>query len=170
MALILSDRVIEHRVLHKEVEIKTWANWDVRTYLNKVYHNRFSESDRAYIVETNIETKKNPWYGTGGANTTDKIFLLSLEEVVTYFGDSGQLKKRPNDNARWIDDEFNSARIAKGDSNSNSSWGLRSYGYSDSHSKSGYAAYVYNDGIINVGGDYTYTPFGIRPAMWINLS
>jgi hypothetical protein len=28
---------------------------------------------------------------SGGNDTTDKIFILSIEEVVQYFGDSGQL-------------------------------------------------------------------------------
>ena len=66
----------------------------------------------------------NPWYGTRGGNTTtDKIFLLSLEEVVKFFGDSGDLKNRKGwywENGNFvlkdgqgyaINDQYNSTRI-----------------------------------------------------------
>ena len=51
-------------------------------------------------------------YSRSGNATKDRIFLLSIEEVVKYFGDSGQFKNRPKD-AYFIEDQYNSARIAE---------------------------------------------------------
>ena len=64
----------------------------------------------------------NPWYGTSGGNaTTDKVFLLSLDEVVKYFGDSGDLlnKRRKDYKGNAVSagdslyDEYNDSRIVK---------------------------------------------------------
>jgi hypothetical protein len=83
----------------------TWENCTLSEYLNNEFYNKFSKSDMARIIE---ETNKNPdnqWYETkGGDDTRDKIFLSSLDEVVKYFGDSGDLKNRKGWN--WEDGEF----------------------------------------------------------------
>jgi hypothetical protein len=43
-------------------------------------------SEKAKIQEKSITLLTNH---SGGADTSDRIFLLSIEEVVRYFGDSG---------------------------------------------------------------------------------
>ena len=45
----------------------------------------------------------NPWYGSmGGEDTQDKIFLLTIEDVVCkYFGDSSRLLYNPSKNHRY---------------------------------------------------------------------
>ena len=59
-------------------------------YLNGEFYNRFSENEKARIAETRVITNNNPWRQNinGGEDTTDKIFLLSIEEVVEHLGDS----------------------------------------------------------------------------------
>ena len=166
-ALILSDTVIVNKAYHAEPKEITWEKCTLRQYLNGEFYNSFSTEGKARILETTIPNNDNPWYGTsGGAATKDRIFLLSIEEVVKYFGDSGQLKNQPKD-AYSINDQYNSARIAK-DANGNALWWwLRSPGYG-SHD----AAYVYDDGILNVLGLFVYlshTSGGARPALWLNL-
>jgi len=101
----------------------------LRQYLNEEFYDMFSVEEKARIVETIIQNNKKSWYNIEGGNTTnDKIFLLSLDEVVKYFGDSGWLRSRPLD-ARRIDDQFNSARIARGINDTDSWWWLRSPGF-----------------------------------------
>ena len=65
------------------------------------------------------------------------IFLLSLEEVVKYFGDSGQLKSRnknpgwdwtKEEYLPWSDDRYNHERCAVGDTGKICWWRLRSPG------------------------------------------
>jgi hypothetical protein len=187
-ALLLSEYVTEFRAYHAEAfpedEIMTeekfidrfyttWAECDLRAYLNGPFYKAFGEDVRARIVQTHNENKDNQWYGTpGGEDTDDYIFLLSLEEVVKYFGDSRQLAYRPDDNIRYISDPFDKLRIATTvvvssqgrRAGSAMDWWLRSPGID-----SGTAAEVNYGGVINVDG------FGVeggnssavRPALWV---
>lgn len=136
--LILTERVIEKRAYHnQECEI-TWETCDMRKYLNDEFYNSFNEADRQHIIEVRNENNDNPWYGTSGGNpTTDKIFLLSIEEVLQYFGDSGQIKTRymyPNcdwckdEYLPWIDDQYSLNRRAVDDTGIVRDWRLRSPG------------------------------------------
>ena len=144
----------------------TWANSTVRFYLNNEYLDNFSAAERARIRETYIITNNNPWYGTnGGGSISDKVFFLSLEEVVRYFGDSGQLPNRPADRLiGWINDEYNSARRARDDTGNAAFWWLRSPG-AIANLTSGIdatgAIWMYGTGVTN--------SLGARPALWLRL-
>jgi hypothetical protein len=164
-ALILSDTVIERRAYHSQWAGITWAECDLRAYLNGEFYNKFNPSDKARIAGTDITTANNPWYRTkGGGATSDRIFLLSLEEVIKYFGDSGKLRKRPKD-AYWIDDRYNRARVAKDGNGGASWWWLRAPGQ-----KSYIAASVNVVGGLSVSGyDVVDDDGGVRPALWLNL-
>ena len=186
-ALILSDSVIIHRAYHPmltKIEKKeksggdfrplwtyiTWAECELRGFLNGEFYSSFIEEDRARIAETKITATDNPWSKTnGGDDTIDKIFILSIEEAVEYFGDSGMLASRNPKNSYYIDDEYNSARIAPNKTGKPCTWWLRSPGgsYRD-------AAYVSNKGTICVYGlvmDNIYADeIGVRPALWLDLS
>ena len=125
----------------------TWEKCDLRAWLNgEYYENTFSDEEKAAIVESELENKDNPEYGTkGGNNTKDKIFLLSIEEAEKFF-------KNPEDRA------------------TGSWWWLRSPGRS---SKS--AAYVDYFGVfrrggdINLRGNLVFNSCGVRPAFKIDL-
>lgn len=100
---ILTDRVvIENMAYHHEFVDVTWETSSIRQYLNGDFFNNFSQADRARIRETYVINNDNPWTfdgmgnTPGGANTTDRIFLLSIDEVLRYFGDSGILNSRKN--------------------------------------------------------------------------
>jgi hypothetical protein len=115
------------------------------------------------LPTTNINVN-NQWFGTdGGRDTTDKIFLLSIEEVVKYFGDSGQLKNRPGD-SWWIDDTFSKERVATYGGKA-WWWWLRSPGLIGD-----FAAGVGPGGGLDVCGFDVYdAEGGVRPALWLNL-
>ncbi|MCL2678031.1 MAG: InlB B-repeat-containing protein [Clostridiales bacterium] len=166
-ALVISDEILETRAYNGEyVGEITWENCSLRGYLNgEFFDNTFSAAEKEMIVPTQVKNDDNQWFGTAGGNdTSDKIFLLSLEEVVKYFGDSGQLANRPG-SLSYINDQYNSARIAKNMSGNASWWWLRSPGLD-----SGRAAYVNVDGRVNVyGGPVNRANGGVRPALWINL-
>jgi len=136
--LIITEEVIEKRPYHHEECEITWEICDMRQYLNGEFYNLLSETDRMRIVEVVNENPDNPWYGTSGGNpTTDKVFLLSIDEVLSYFGDSGQIRTRymyPNcqwcadEFLPWIDDQYNINRRAVDDSGIVRHWRLRSPG------------------------------------------
>lgn len=138
-SLIITEKVIEKRPYHHEETEVTWETCDMRKYLNGDFHDSFSEADRARIIEVTNVNPDNPWYGTSGGNqTNDRIFLLSIDEVIKYFGDSGQIKTRymyPNcdwckdEFLPWLDDQYNlNRRAIDDDDNIVWHWRLRSPG------------------------------------------
>jgi hypothetical protein len=214
-ALLISRHVLEHRAYHgaqhgtwrhrnmtnkeKEALAITWADCDLRAYLNGEFLERFVESDRARIIETHNENQDNQWHYAeamasgddekirfapkGGADTIDKVFLLSIAETVKYFGDSGKLEKRFNYLKTEIDDWFNKERFARcidtcpynrdwhanGKYGAGPIWMLRSPG-----SKSFRVAIIDNYGMIYVGGQPVNgfdepNMHGVRPALWLEL-
>ena len=164
-ALIITENVIFRRGY--DPMGASWENSDIRRYLNNVFFNRFSPQDQARIATTYVINNNNPWSGMrGGNNTTDSVFLLSIEEVVRYFGDSGQLNNRPR-NMSIITDEYNEARVARDLEGQASWWWLRSPG-------NGFVgAYVFFDGAIAVINPNVFgiLPGGsVRPALWLYIN
>ena len=86
-ALIVTESVIEQRAFHESFTDITWAHCDLRKYLNSHFYDSFALSERMQILETRITDYDNQWYGTKcGHPTVDRIFLLSIAEVLQYFG------------------------------------------------------------------------------------
>lgn len=112
-ALLITEDIIETRSYNDEYIEITWEKSALRTYLNGKFLEKFNALERAKIYKTESINWNNQWRGTnGGNNTMDKVFLLSIEEVVKYFGDSGQLKNQNPNSKYWINDEFNANRVA----------------------------------------------------------
>ena len=164
-ALIISVDITKRMPYNQTLANMTWYDSEIRRYLNRDYFNTFNVEDRARIIETVINNENNQWYGTpGGDNTSDHIFLLSIAEVVRYYGNSGRLANRPS----WqmqIDDQFNENRQAQF-TNRFMGWWLRSPGF-DGHS----AAIVNSNGNLAMSGIMVNaTDVGVRPAMWVVLN
>ena len=172
-ALLITDKLIEVRAYHNTLEDVTWEKCDLRAYLNGKFYNNFSPSEKKLIITKTNTNNDNPCFGTPGGNPTDdKVFLLSIEEVVKYFGDSGHLARKKWENKIYIVDQFNSDRVAMSINGSANCWWLRSPG-----GKSDHAANVTQDGSIDLyrylvvgdGPDKGALYAGIRPAIWLKL-
>ena len=145
--LIISESTLETRAYHELGGEITWEHSTIRNYLNDEFLNStFSTEEQRRIMETAVINDENPIYGThGGNDTTDKIFLLSIDEAKEYFAED-------------------SARIAYGADGNLSWWWLRSPGNSNH-----VAADVYIDGCIyDNNNTYIDDNSGIRPALWLN--
>jgi hypothetical protein len=164
-ALIITKDIVEKRVYHKETKAVTWAECDLRTYLNEEWYHQFCGEEQARIVETDNQNAPNQWFKTdGGSKTRDNIFLLSLDEVIKYFGNSGQLEYKNPSNKYWIKDEYNHARQSKLN-NAYKWWWLRSPGLWPNC-----AVFVFGIGSIAVSGHRIYNDGGgVRPALWLDL-
>ena len=95
-AFLVSDNILECREYNVEsADSVTWENCTLRAYLNgEFYNNTFIDSEKARIAESIVISNDNPLSrALNGNNTTDKVFLLSIGEVLRYFGDSGQIIK-----------------------------------------------------------------------------
>lgn len=146
--LLISKYAIERRPYNAEDTNVTWKTCTLRKWLNETYvQSAFSSEEQAWILSTEIINNRNPKYDTyGGNTTTDKVFLLSIDEVNIYF---------PSDNAR----------IATFAYRGKCGWWLRSPG-----DRSTNAACVVENGSVAYNGLYVdRDSTAVRPALWINL-
>ena len=145
----------------------TWEASFVRHYLNGEFLHRFSPAERLRIRETFVSNDNNPWFHTDGGNDTmDRIFLLSISEVVAYFGDSGQLGD--SEISEWwggIYDDYNAVRRTA-DVDGLYAWvWLRSRGGMPTLGTGvdGVGAIaIYDTGVSNTAGR-------VRPVLWLYL-
>jgi hypothetical protein len=193
-ALIITERIIERRAFSHADDIYSYIGWEdseLRAYLNDEFYNSFDEIDREKIIKVTNNNPDNPWLVAPSENDTENyIFLLSLDEVVQYFGNSGLLNDNILDEPMpvdggdfgmyywWIDDErreypfaiddeFNNERLAYEENGISWYWWLRSPALF-----SGGAAAVTDKGFIDVFGWYVgraNSSYGVRPAMWISV-
>lgn len=172
-ALLLTEYIIEQRAYHDTYESITYADCSLRGYLNGEFYDKFTPADQSRIIPGANKNPDNQWYGSaGGADTEDRIFLLSVEEAVCkYFGDSSAVLQNPGNQKYkyWFNkkDENNSKRIACFEGAEWSSWWwLRSPG------RSGRAAvYIHGDpgGNVGMNGNNITSSGGLRPALWLEL-
>jgi len=170
-AMIVSVNLLDSGQYNNVMAALTWEQSSMRETLNNFFLDKFfSDEEKALIAETTVINNDNPWYGTpGGENTKDKLFLLSIEEVVRYFGDSGMLANRPGD-SKGIFDEYDDARIAAYDRTGiDSWWWLRSPGDGPTQ-----AALINQFGGLSISGfdvavddHFPEGRGGIRPALWL---
>lgn len=177
-ALLITEYIIEQRPYHDKYIDITWADCSLRKYLNGEFYDTFTAVDQSRIVPVTNKNPDNHWYGTiGGADTTDRIFLLSLEEVTCrYFGDSSSKLYNPKKNQRyWFErkDENNSKRITKVKGQEwNTWWWIRTPGRVGVK-----AVYIHGDGNIGIQGNNILKGNlsdgkclgGVRPALWLKL-
>lgn len=157
---------------HRENTEITWENSTIREYLNTTFYGKFCNEDKERIIETTLKNPTTPWFDTPGGNeTSDKIFLLNLDELVKYLGDSAQLSKKswPRENIDLtkpclISDEYDTLHSAINEFGEQFRYWLRSPGREQN-----YAAIVREDGTIDLGGEAVNTTAGVRPAMWVKL-
>ena len=163
-ALLLSEYIVVRREYHGVREYITWAESDLRAYLNSEFYNSFSEADRMRIVETVIMSDDRIGYDDDGwiygDDTVDKIFLLSMDEIEQYFDGTF--------------DEVNILfpdRMAYDLEGSIDKWWLRTMpcGWLRSPGFIGYDMVVVDisGDIISGGLDESN---GLRPALWLNLN
>ncbi|MCL2500464.1 MAG: DUF6273 domain-containing protein [Defluviitaleaceae bacterium] len=173
-ALVISEKVVCFKYYNNVYHPTSWRECSMRRYLNSVFYHKFWEEDKKWIETVQLPFSYNPWYAMGnsmiGMETIDKIFLLSVEEVVRYFGDSGHLKNKiKSDEHRYmVFDEHNHARLAYDECNKAVPWVLRSPGIKTDSVLIVHGAGV-NKGAIEMGGFTVTDHFGVRPAMWLNL-
>lgn len=166
-ALVISEYVLDDRLYNEEWQSR-WDISEIRSYLNGEFFDEvFSAAEQAQVCETNVINGNNPWNEavSGGSDTRDKVFLLSLEETVKYFGDSGKLANKPDyEEENGFDDEFSQDRVAYNLYGDAQGWWLRSPG-----NQSTTAAFINYKGFVNVNGNHVQNWGGVRPALWLKL-
>ena len=157
-ALIVSKYVLATKEFgDSEFPGDTWDTTYLRTWLNDEFLNEaFSQEEQSKILSTTVTADKNPRYDLNpGNDTTDKVFLLSIDEAKKYFSSDGMRQSQ----------ETASADRSSQKGGNNAVWWLRSTGINSQST-----AYV------NVGGEIIYSGHpketwmhGVRPAMWVRI-
>ena len=146
-ALVISRDILCYASYNDTYSSVTWESCSLRAWLNGPFISSFfTEEEASLIMETTVSSSSNPRSGTdGGADTTDRVFLLSMEECEQYF--PTEVERRA---------------LYNGGSDT---WTLRTPG------RSSYtASEVRYDGYINTSGSYVDFMNAVRPAMWINTT
>ena len=164
--LVISDKALDCQRYNDKRQSITWEQCSLRKWLNDSFLNAaFSEEERALIQSSTVSADKNPKYSTDPGNaTTDKVFLLSINEAEKYFNSDEARKCAPTAYAKAQGAYMN-------DTNKTPSgaaacwWWLRSPGINQTS-----AAFVHDDGSVNYyGRNVPYDPVCVRPALWISI-
>ena len=177
---LLSDQNLDVKPYNSSSTSITWEKSTIRSWLNgyEASENNsgtdyssnnfidaaFSSVEKVAIADTYVYNKNNPSYNTsGGNNTTDKIFLLSIEEANNrnYFPNANGNDSRKSTNTAYVASYSGMYGASKTDH-----WWLRSPGEDDD-----YAAFVYAGGRVNSDGySVDYTTNAVRPAFHLDLN
>lgn len=161
-ALLISKYCLDAKEYDKNEnnESVTWETSTLRQWLNSCFINEaFTDEEKALICDTYLQNPDNPEYGTDGGNdTTDKVFLLSIDETSKYLSDKIVRKAEATDYAK-------DKGIFVSEENGKSWWWMRSPGSDDLC-----ASCMGNDGFAHGDGQMIEDrTCGVRPAMWVNI-
>ncbi len=168
-ALLLSEYVIDTMPYHTTSSYPTWANSNIRAWLNDASSGfiaaAFNATELGSIIEVTNSTSDYTSGSTvydGGANTKDKVFLLDRvdAENTVYFEDDEARKARATS---YVIQKGASVSETCTDVQCTAHWWLRSPGNS-----TGRAAGVKSNGEVYGGGvGVSDVRGGIRPALWV---
>ena len=178
--LILSKYIIDVRpiVYKSEEKNTTWEKSNIRGWLNdKFYNSAFTEEEKSKIKETLLVNEDNDDYMTlGGKDTTDKIFLLSIDEARKYLSDGNSLENKDQlvragaAKGTQYADYRRLGKIPENKKDEYEEWMLENSAYylrSPGGTQERTAAVRPNAIISTSGNDTGLNRRGVRPAMWI---
>lgn len=164
--LLISKQALDCQQYNTSYTDVTWESCSLRKWMNGTFLNKaFNAEEQAQIQNTTVSADKNPEYNTNPGNaTTDKVFLLSINEVEKYFNSDEARKCAPTAYAKaqgaYTSDIYKTASGA-----ATCWWWLRSPGDIQYNPAS-----VNHDGSVYYLGYFvSYANDAVRPALWINL-
>ena len=171
-AFLLADSNLDVQRYNDEYTEVTWETCMMRNWLNSNFYNAaFSDAEKSAVKTTTVVNEDNPDYGIeGGNSTSDKVFLLSIGEVMNpsygFLSDNDDSKTREAVNTAYVagGGEINSGEMRS--VGSSDPWWLRSL-------RNGLKViFVGEDGFVyyNYGMSLDYKSYAVRPAMHLNLS
>ena len=175
---LLSDQNLDVKPYNSSSTGITWEKSTIRSWLNGYAASEnnsgtdyssnnfidaaFSSDEQVAIADTYVYNKNDPSYSTsGGEDTTDQIFLLSIEEAnnSSYFPNGSNSRKSTN--TAYVASYSGMLGAGKADY-----WWLRSPGGDDD-----YAAFVDDGGVVfNNGYIVGNRNTAVRPAFNLNLN
>lgn len=179
--LLLSKYVLDYYQYQSnktEGKFASWNDSNIRMWANTEFlSNAFKESEQKNIMLSTIENTNNDYYNL--KTTEDRIFLLSLDEIINYFGSKNENLDvnnadsliLPNDKNKTFATMFAKTRgvIVSGkileDAN------VYSCGYytrTMRNNENSQVIYIRSNGADDYVSAYnTWKRYGFRPAIWV---
>lgn len=169
--LVISKYLIDIYPYNSSEISVTWEDCTLRAWLNSTfYEDAFSIDERKIITDTEVFTKgaHQKFYSSllGGYTltaepmkdciTSDKIFILSVDELELYFDDDNATITKPTTYARLA---------TRGEHNIPDEWFTRTPGVVVGAQK-----FMDDNGFSLSGGAMNPLCLGVRPCMWIEIS
>lgn len=159
-ALLISEYALDCVAYNVNFGDTLWEDCSLREWLNNSFtEEAFSSAELKKILKVTVPADDNPSYGTeAGNDTSDMVFLLSVDEAKKYFASDDERICMPTDYALTSGATIN-------DDQGSCWWWLRSPGRDQAR-----ASYVLTGGLFDefgylLGND----DVGVRPALWVEL-
>lgn len=156
--LLITENVID-MVKFSKLRVDSWETSLLREWANGDFvASAFSKEEKAMIADTEVAQSKNPETGANsGKATTDKVFVLSIDEIAKYFPEQTARQAKPTEVA-----------IANGVS-VDPYYETSGYWTRDMGTNGQNATYVYYYGGFNYEGVHIRNTeyIGVRPAIWV---
>ena len=175
-ALLLSKYILSCVPYNNEKKDVTWEQSDLRVWLNNTFINTaFNNNEQSYILTANLINNNNIDYGTtGGNNTNDKVFCLSIDEVNNYFIQSNnrseikRLATYGTNFAKTVDNGVNKLSTYSGNNwaKDYSCFWLRTPGELQNMASD----ILVRGSIHEQGSSVDSHSRGVRPALWVDIS
>ena len=163
---VVSDQNLDCVVYNTSVETVTWEECYLRKWLNsKFLDNAFTTQEQGAVLESLVENEDGAKGSEAGADTYDKVYLLSIYEVIDPgLGFPDDWKDKGGTRVA-LNTEYTKSKRALTGTDMSGAWWLRTPGDAKN------AANVFNEGNVFVrGGSVDNFIFAVRPAMNINTS
>lgn len=168
-AFVVADKALDCQPYNETYEDVTWETCTLRQWLNSTFLDAaFDAEEQSAIKTTTVVNEDNGSGTSGGNNTSDKIFLLSLYEMEEKYGFSryGDCSETKQCKASAYAVENHCLTASSDGYVGNCSWWLRTPGgYSDQAIHISCLGWTWYYGI-----NVDYDSIGVRPALNIDLS
>ena len=163
---VVSDKNLDCVEYNTSAETVTWEECSLRKWLNSKFLDKvFTAQEQGAVLESLVVNEDGAKGSEAGADTYDKVYLLSIYEVIDPdLGFPADWKTRGGTRVA-LNTEYTKSKRALTGTDMAGAWWLRTPGDAKN------AANVFNDGNVFVrGGSVNNFIFAVRPAMNINTS
>ena len=163
---VVSDQNLDCVEYNTSAETVTWENCSLRKWLNSKFIDKaFTAQEQGAVLESLVVNEDGAKGSEAGADTYDKVYLLSIYEVIDpELGFPTDWKAKGGTRVA-LNTEYTKSKRALTNPDMSGAWWLRTPGDAKN------AANVFNAGNVFVrGGNVNNFIFAVRPAMNIDTS
>ena len=163
---VVSDQNLDCIEYNTSAETVTWENCSLRKWLNSKFLDKaFTTVEQGAVLESYVVNEDGAKGSEAGADTYDKVYLLSIYEVIDPdLGFPTDWKAKGGTRVA-LNTEYTKSKRAMTGADMSGAWWLRTPGDAKN------AANVFNAGNVFVrGGNVNNFIFAVRPAMNIDIS